>query len=167
MDKVVETARVKWSFHAPTGFDPEKQEATVLEYLESSRSAALRAYAPFSKFRVGASVLAGKDGDLQKFSGCNVENASYGATMCAERVAIFSAVASGYRDFSLLVLTTLDSVEEADLSARSPCGLCRQVMSEFFSEDTVIVVDGGSDDSGRECVDILTIDTVLPWRFSL
>lgn len=91
-----------------------------------------KAYAPYSKFRVSAIVVM-KDG--KEFYGVNVENSSYGVSMCAERVAIFSAVASGYKknDFvELYVMTDSDSIA-------TPCFACRQVINEFFDKDSHVV----------------------------
>jgi cytidine deaminase len=92
----------------------------------SARQAQKRAHAPYSKFYVGAAVVSG----AKVFSGCNVENASYGATVCAERVAILKAVSEGHRDFSDVVVVT--SVPKPV----PPCALCLQVMAEFCKPST-------------------------------
>lgn len=85
-------------------------------------AARLRAYAPYSQFQVGAALLAA-DGRI--FTGCNVENLSYGLTICAERNALFAAVAAGVREFTAIAIVA-DTREPI-----SPCGACRQVMAEF------------------------------------
>jgi cytidine deaminase len=99
--------------------------------LNSARDAMQRAYAPYSKFRVGAAVLS-VDGEV--FTGCNVENASYGLTNCAERTAIFSAVARSGPGLSIRAIAV---VNDQDVPC-SPCGACRQVIAEFGPDATVI-----------------------------
>ena len=90
--------------------------------IATATAARLAAYAPYSNFQVGAALLA-KDGRV--FTGCNVENLSYGLTICAERNAIFAAVAAGVREFDAIAIVA-DTREPV-----SPCGACRQVMAEF------------------------------------
>jgi cytidine deaminase len=117
----------------------------------AARAASMNAYAPYSRFAVGAAVRAG-DGRL--FAGCNVENASFGLTICAERNAVFQAVAGGARNLVALALFT-PTPEPA-----SPCGACRQVLAEFGVRE---VRCAGED--GREAC--FTLDALLPHRFSL
>jgi cytidine deaminase len=97
--------------------------------LAAARDARENAYAPYSKFTVGAAL---DTGEGQVFLGCNVENASYGLTMCAERVAIGAAVTAGYRDFATIAVAGPDGV------VTSPCGACRQVLAEFNPDMTVV-----------------------------
>ena len=109
----------------------------VDELMAQARSVARRAYAPYSKFRVGAAV---RDADGATYVGCNVESASYGLTMCAERNAIFSALAAGARrPLVALALTCLDASGDGSCM---PCGACRQVIAEHLAPDAPIEVDG-------------------------
>ena len=111
--------------------------------LTAARQAASRAHCPYSNFHVGAAVRC-SDGTV--VTGCNVENASYGLTICAERVALTSALAQGKRPTSLAV-SCIDASDETDDQAdtaalRMPCGACRQVMLELLPSDAEIHIDG-------------------------
>ena len=103
-----------------------KDEMLILQ----AKDAMKNAYAPYSRFKVGAAVLT-KDGVV--FKGCNIENASYGATNCAERTAIFKAVSEGHREFEKIAIVA----SSGDYA--SPCGICRQVLAEFMPEGKVIL----------------------------
>jgi cytidine deaminase len=102
----------------------------VQKLVEMAQSAREQAYAPYSNYRVGAALLT-ESGEI--FTGCNVENAVYPTTCCAERVAIFKAVSEGRRQFRAIVVATEDG--------GSPCGVCRQVMREFAPEMIVFIAD--------------------------
>ncbi len=94
------------------------------ELIQKARKALAQSYSPYSRFAVGAALLAA-DGSV--YTGCNIENASYGATVCAERTALFKAVSEGRRAFTALALAATRSVP--------PCGMCLQVLSEFCDRD--------------------------------
>ena len=120
--------------------------------LQRARDAALHAYAPYSRFRVGAAVLAG--GSV--FTGCNVENASLGLTICAERNAVFQAVAAGHRLIKALAVSCVDAAPDGAVGSRMPCGACRQVIAEFGADDTPIEIDGAG---------TFRLDNLLPSAF--
>ena len=103
--------------------------------LLKAKEAMNNAYAPYSLFRVGASLLT-KDGKI--FTGCNVENASYSMTICAERVAIFKAVSEGYTEFEALLLVSSSG------EFTPPCGACRQVMAEFGNFLVIMAYKNGN-----------------------
>ena len=102
------------------------------KFIAAARQAREHAHAPFSEFRVGAAVRT-KSG--RTFSGCNVENASYGLTICAERVAIFKAISEGEREFDAIAVVT-----DAD-ALTPPCGACRQIIWEFCGDVPVILAN--------------------------
>jgi cytidine deaminase len=108
------------------------------QLLSLARRAALNAYAPYSKFRVGAAVLF-DDADFL-FSGCNIENTSYGLTMCAERVAIATAVAQNARRLVKIAVAVVDAAGQP-IKSFMPCGACRQVIAEFGTPDTAVLID--------------------------
>ena len=106
--------------------------------LAAAREAAEQAHCPYSNFHVGAAVRC-TDGTV--VTGCNVENASYGLTICAERVALFNSVAQGLQPLELAV-SCVDAQEDAPLASRMPCGACRQVMQELLPNDAIVHIDG-------------------------
>lgn len=106
--------------------------------LAAARRAAERAYCNYSHFPVGAAVVTDDD---RTFDGCNVENASYGLTICAERVAVFTAIAAGARRIRRLAVSCRKG-DPARPNSLMPCGACRQVMAEFATPDLVVLVDG-------------------------
>jgi len=121
-------------------------------WIETAIDAQKYAYVPYSNFRVGAALIAA-DGTV--FQGCNIENASFGLTNCAERTAIFKAVSTGVKDFQCLVITG-DTPEPI-----APCGACRQVIAEFCDPDMPIVL------VGKDRVQMeTTIKELLPYMFT-
>ena len=106
--------------------------------IRRAREVAKNAYCPYSKFHVGCSILC--EGD-EFVDGCNVENASYGLTICSERNALFAAVARGLKPIELAV-TCPSAGDDCPDQYVMPCGACRQVMAEFLDDDALIHVDG-------------------------
>lgn len=100
--------------------------------IEKARAVMQNAYAPYSQFKVGAALFA-SSGNI--YTGCNIENVSFGATVCAERVAVFSAIAQGERKFETIVLVN------SSPNIVLPCGICRQVLAEFSKNLRVVAVN--------------------------
>lgn len=126
------------------------------ELIEAALKAGQRAYAPYSHYRVGAALLTAQG---RIYQGCNIENASYGATNCAERTAFFKAVSEGERQF--LAIAIVGGMEGKEISNYAyPCGICRQVMQEFCGPDFQVIV-GRSKEDYR----ILTLKELLPFGF--
>ncbi|GAB1481679.1 cytidine deaminase [Treponema sp.] len=120
------------------------------DLFQEAQKAAQASYSPYSHFRVGAALLC-DDGSV--FTGTNVENRSFGLTICAERSAICSAVSAGKRHFTAIAISTPDSEEPV-----GPCGACRQVVSEFMDKDARIYFAG----SGKDHVES-TVEGILPF----
>lgn len=122
-----------------------------LPLVNKAREIKKNAYAPYSNFQVGAALLT-KNGDI--FLGVNVENASFGLTVCAERNAIFSAISQEQRDFMAIAI----SAQGEDIPF--PCGACRQVMEEF-NEDLLVILDY------QNKFEVYTLKQLLPYAFKL
>ena len=120
--------------------------------IKLAQKAAQNAYAPYSNFRVGAALLC-KSGNV--YTGCNVENSSYGASNCAERTAVFKAVSEGERDFVKIAI-----VSERD-GLTFPCGICRQVLSEFMPNGSIVLF---SEEKG---IKEFALNELLPYAFKL
>ena len=127
-----------------------KPAATLLRLEKLARAAAKKSYSPYSQFAVGAAVLAGSG---KIYAGANVENASFGLCNCAERTAIFSAVAAGERKIKCVVVYTPTP------AATPPCGACRQVINEFGPSSRVVSICDSEDRLD------LSLDTLLPGAF--
>jgi cytidine deaminase len=118
--------------------------------IDLAREARRRAYAPYSNYQVGA-VLRTRSGRI--FTGCNIENAAYPTSMCAERTAIFKAISEGEKEFDVIAVVTSNG--------GMPCGSCRQVMAEFGLDTAVLVADA----EGRLVLET-TVDGLLPGAFT-
>lgn len=121
--------------------------------MDRAKEASKMSYSPFSRFAVGAALIA-KSGKI--YSGCNVENSSFGMTNCAERTAIFKAVSEGEREILAIAIYSPNS------DNCYPCGACRQVMYEFQGDDEIIVI---TEDCGR--LDARKLSEFLPFGFRI
>ena len=127
---------------------------TDLELMQLAAAAREFSYAPYSHFRVGAALL-GKSGRV--YTGCNVENASYTPTNCAERTAVFKAVSEGEREFSAIAVVGGKGESLSELCA--PCGVCRQVLAEFCKGDLRVIL-------GRpDALTVIDLQSLLPYAF--
>jgi cytidine deaminase len=126
----------------------------IEDLISMAADARKNAYVPYSNFRVGAALIM-DDGSV--YTGCNVENASYGATNCAERTAIFKAVSEGHRKISAICI-----VGSKEGSFAFPCGICRQVISEFSDENTKVIVAQNAENYIVRSVEELIPDAFTP-----
>ncbi len=121
--------------------------------MNKARDASKMSYSPFSKFAVGAAVLA-KSGTI--YTGCNIENSSFGMTICAERCAIFKAISEGEKEISAVAIY---SPNEDNCY---PCGACRQVMFEFQGEDEILIIT-----ENNSALNIRKMSDFLPFGFKI
>ena len=121
------------------------------ELAKAARDIKRNAFSPFSKFKVGAAILT-EDGTI--FSGCNIENSSYGLTICAERVAIFNAVSSGASKFTAIAIVS----DDPDFTP--PCGACRQVLLELAGNIDFVMMDS------KNQYKIMKLTSLLPFAFT-
>ncbi len=129
---------------------------TPEKLMELAKEAMTHAYSPYSGYKVGAALLCA-DGTV--YQGCNIENASYGATNCAERTAIFQAVYDGHRDFAAIAIC--GGKDGVITGYFPPCGICRQVMAEFCGDDFPVYLPGADG-----AYKTLTLGELLPSGFS-
>ena len=126
------------------------------QLIETAVKAREMAYAPYSHYKVGAALLA-KSGKI--YTGCNVENASFTPTNCAERTAFFKAISEGDREFEMIAIVAGKDGEELSKNC-TPCGVCRQVMTEFCNKDFKIIL--GTPDDFK----VLTLEEIMPYSFT-
>ncbi len=119
------------------------------ELIEKAYEAKQKAYVPYSHFPVGAALIT-SSGDI--YTGCNIESASYGATNCAERTAIFKAVSEGHQKIRRIAIVS-------DVAGTYPCGICRQVIAEFADEIEIIIGD-------HDQYEVYSLDDLLPHSFT-
>lgn len=125
------------------------------ELIENAKLASLNSYSPYSNFKVGAALLT-KNGEIVR--GCNIENASYGLTNCAERTCLFTAYASGIKKEDIVAFCVYSPKDHLI----SPCGACRQVMAELLNDQCVIIMAYGKNDLYQQT----TLKELLPFSFN-
>lgn len=143
---------MQYKYFIYLGDSGEENKVTDKELINHAKKAMQNAYAPYSHFKVGAALL-DKNGTV--FLGCNIENASYGATCCAERTAVFKAISEGVTTFEKIAIVS-DSKK-----LTPPCGICRQVLLEFMPEGAVIL----ENEKGE--IKTYTVKELLPVGFTL
>ena len=130
------------------------------QLIENAIEARKMAYTPYSKYKVGAALLSSENKIIK---GCNIENAAYGPTNCAERTAFFKAVSEGVKEFSAIAIVGgLENETDLFSGYAFPCGVCRQVMREFCDSEFEIVVARSTDD-----YKVYTLGELLPESFGL
>ena len=127
---------------------------TPEKLIELAKEAMGKAYAPYSGYKVGAALLCA-DGTV--YQGCNIENAAYGPTNCAERTAVFKAVYDGHRDFTAIAVC--GGKDGVITGSFPPCGVCRQVLREFCADDFQIYM------AGKDTYQTVTLADLLPYSF--
>lgn len=132
-------------------------QATKTEMMDAARDAAKRAYVPYSHFPVGAAILT-EDGSI--VPGCNIENASFGLTNCAERTAVFTAAGDGHRVVRAVAVTAPGA------PGTTPCGACRQVLREFTPADGMVVLIDHAGEVAETTLEALLPDSFGPERFA-
>ncbi len=154
------------SFYAGFFYLPARtvsvETALLHRLIHEARAATLRAYAPFSGFRVGAAVLMADDPARRVITGANVENSSYSLTQCAERTALQTAAAAGHRRLRYLAVSCAATTPGTPLRQRSLCGSCRQVLREFADDETLVLLDRGTVEPSA---DVFDVERLLPHGF--
>ncbi|ADL04279.1 cytidine deaminase [Lacrimispora saccharolytica] len=142
--------------HVKTGEEEAGAELPVKEMIRQAYEAMARAYTPYSGFKVGAALLAA-DGTF--YQGCNIENAAYTPSNCAERTAFFKAVSQGVREFKAICI--VGGKEGIPMGITPPCGVCRQVMMEFCDPETFRIILA----AGKEEYKMFSLKELLPLGF--
>lgn len=135
----------------------ESEQIPVKLLIQKAMEAMQFSYSPYSRFRVGAALLS-RDGQI--FTGCNIENAAFGPSNCAERTAVFKAVSEGKKEFSAIAIA--GGPDGTVQKYCPPCGVCRQVLAEFCEKDFKIIMAASVSD-----FKIMTLEEILPESFTL